>query len=87
MRERSSGDKIGQRAHKVPQLSQSIEIATVTFSNKEPSMAEQKAKKKSTIETVREIAQAIFPRAKKRQARRIKRREGIKKALGIKSKK
>jgi hypothetical protein len=50
-------------------------------------MTELKAKKKSTIETVREVAQAIFPRAKKRQARRIKRREGIKKALGIKSKK
>jgi hypothetical protein len=57
---------------------------------KENLMAKKRAakkKKKSTIETVREVAQAIFPRAKIRQTRRKKRRAGVKKALGIKSKK
>ncbi len=44
-------------------------------------------KKKSTMQTVRELAQAVFPRAKVRQARRKKRRAEVKKALGIKSKK
>jgi hypothetical protein len=46
-----------------------------------------KKKKSSTIDAVREIAQTIFPGAKRRQARRQKRRTAVKKILGVKSKK
>jgi hypothetical protein len=59
----SLSDASGLRSQR---WTQSTSPATVTFSNNEPIMAEQKAKKKLTIETVREVAQAIFPQAKKR---------------------
>jgi hypothetical protein len=46
-----------------------------------------KKKKSSTVSALREVAQTIFPGAKRRQARRQKRRTAVKKAMGIKSKK
>jgi hypothetical protein len=48
--------------------------------------AAKKRKKSSAINSVREIAQTIFPGAKKRQARRAKRRTAVKKLVTGKKK-
>ena len=48
--------------------------------------AAKKKKKSSTMDSVREIAQTVFPGAKKRQARRVKRRTAVKKLVSGKKK-